>query len=303
MKDLTEGEIRGIIEGHLATIQTGSFVEIGFYGGSFTGIDRELQINYLSIANDYIKANRVNSIRLSTRPDYISESVLAYLKKFNVGTIELGAQSLDEEILGRSCRGHGVQDVITSSQLIRSYGFELGIQTMVGLPGDTAEKAVNTAKKVIELKPSIVRIYPTLVIKDTYLEKLYRSGNYFPLPLEVAVDICAVLLGMYGENGISVIRVGLQATENINTGGDIAAGPFHPAFRQLVEARLALLKIEGQIAEKNLGGKKELLIHTKASNISNVIGQKRNNIAYLKEKYGFNRVIVSESTSDYDINV
>jgi len=304
MDEVSESSVRAVIESHLNTISRGSLIEIAFFGGSFTGIDREEQIRYLEIANEYIKNGPVGSIRLSTRPDYIDDDILTYLKKYNVSVIELGVQSLDREVLEKSNRGHSIEDVLTSSKKIKDKGFSLGIQTMIGLPGDSFEKAVNTAKKVVELAPDIVRIYPTLVVKGTYLERLYNTGQYKPLSLEEAVDLCAVLMEIYESNHINVIRVGLQPTDNICDGGDVVAGPFHPAIRQLVESRRALKDIEEIIVKNKLTGKKTLAILADKKDVSVIIGQKKSNIKYLKERYNYEEIKVytdSNKCECYDV--
>jgi len=297
VKEITEDIMRSTIEAHLASIGDGSFVEIGFYGGSFTGIEKDQQLKLLKIANEYIEMRKVQSIRLSTRPDYINSDILDYLKEYCVETIELGVQSLDEDVLRISCRGHSVDDVMTSSCLIKNHGFKLGIQTMIGLPGDSKSKDIYTAKKVVELKPDIVRIYPTLVIKGTMLERMYYNKEYVPLSLDDAVDICADLIQIYEENDIVVIRVGLQPTENINEHSDVVAGPFHPALRQLVESRIFLKKINEFIIKNKLEKEKGIIIYTGSRYISSVTGQKRANIHYLKEKYAFEEIKVRECES------
>jgi histone acetyltransferase (RNA polymerase elongator complex component) len=284
--------MRSVIESHLNTVDSDTFVEIAFFGGSFTGIEKEEQIKFLKIANEYIDRGSVRSIKISTRPDYINEDILNYLKFYKVTTIELGAQSLDNSVLEKCSRGHSVEDVLKASKSIKENGFVLGIQTMIGLPGDDFEKALNTANKVVELEPKIVRIYPTLVIKDTYLEKAYRMGQYIPLNIEDAVDLCAKLMDIYESNNINVIRVGLQPTDNICDGGDVLAGPFHPAFRQLVDSKRALNVIEGNIMKNKLTNQKSLIILADSENISNIIGQKKSNIRYLKDKYGYKEINV-----------
>ncbi len=300
-EEVTESSIRAVIESHLNTIKEEAFIEIAFFGGSFTGIDREEQIKLLKIANDYIEKGPVRSIRISTRPDYINEDILNYLKQYKVSIIELGVQSLDKEVLEKSNRGHSVEDVLKSSKMIKDKGFVLGIQTMVGLPGDDFEKAINTAKKVVELAPDIVRIYPTLVIKGTYLEKLYNMGQYTPLSVENTVDLCAILLELYESNDINVIRVGLQPTDSICDGGDVIAGPFHPAIRQLVDAKRALMEIEGIIIKDNLADKKSLIILADRKDVSVIIGQKKSNIRYLKEKYGYEEIWVCDNGHECEI--
>lgn len=291
-EDVTESSMRSVIESHLNTVANDELIEIAFFGGSFTGIDRDEQIKFLKIANEYIDNGPVTSIRISTRPDYINDDILSYLKFYKVSTIELGVQSLDNDVLEKSSRGHSVEDVLKSSRNIKENGFVLGIQTMIGLPGDDFEKAIETAKKVVKLAPQIVRIYPTLVIKDTYLEKNYKMGLYSPLSTENAVDLCARLLDIYESNSINVIRVGLQPTDSICDGGDVIAGPFHPAFRQLVDSKRALNAIERIIVENKLINQKSLVILAEEADISDIIGQRKSNIKYLKEKYGYREIKV-----------
>lgn len=298
MDEITEYKMRSIVESYLSSTNKNDFVEIGFYGGSFTGIEKQQRIKLLEAASQYVSAGRVKEVRLSTRPDYINSEILDCLSRYNVRTIELGVQSLDEAVLQNSCRGHNVASVYKSCELIKDFGFRLGIQTMVGLPGDTREKDIYTAKKVIEISPQVVRIYPTLVIKGTYLEKMYNKGEYTPLRLEEAVDICAELLELYRQNSINVLRIGLQPTENINQGYDVVAGPFHPAFRQLVESKLILKDIEKQIREKKLEQKSKILISVNPKYTSEVVGQKRENIIYLRKKYRFSDIRIKGSNSD-----
>lgn len=295
--EMTPEIMEKTISEHLSTIKQGSFIEIGFYGGSFTGIELEKQRELLEAAYKYIENGVVQEIRLSTRPDYINEEILRLLGKYGVRTIELGVQSLDSEVLLLSNRGHTAEDVYKSAKMIKEFGFRLGIQTMVGLPGDSREKDIATAEKVISISPEILRIYPALVIKGTYLETMMRQGNFVPLSLDETVDICSELLEMYENNGINVIRLGLQPTESINEGAEIAAGPFHPAFRQLVESRLALKRVEAEIVRCSLENEKQITILTGKSNISNIVGQRKCNIEFLKGKYGFRNVKVQANDS------
>ncbi len=291
INEMSIEKMREIIERILSTAGE-NMIEIGFYGGSFTGIEKEQQLRFLEAANVYINEGRVESIRLSTRPDYINREILDYLWKYNVRTIELGVQSLDEKVLELSLRGHTTDDVLKASALVKEYGFSLGIQTMTGLPGSSPETETATAEKVAGLKPDIVRIYPTLVIKDTYLERMYREGKFKPQSLEEAVGICSRILEIYENNGINVIRIGLQPTDTINEDMDVIAGPFHPAFRQLVESRLALQKMEREINSGKISEGSSIAIYTGEKNISNVTGQKKTNILYLKKKYLFEDIKV-----------
>jgi histone acetyltransferase (RNA polymerase elongator complex component) len=296
-QEIKISEIHDIITSYVKSAPKGAHIEVGFYGGSFTGIEKEQQITYLKAANAFIATGDIAGIRLSTRPDYINIQILEYLKEYGVKTIELGVQSLDDEVLKLSNRGHNREIVFKSSKLIKDAGFELGIQTMIGLPGDTKEKDLSTLEGVIQLSPQIVRIYPTLVIKNTYLENLFYKGDYTPLTLKNAVDICSDLLDMYESNGINVIRIGLQPTESINEGMDIVAGPFHPAFRQLVESKSLLKKIENLILQKNIKQDDKFEIQTREKYLSSIVGQKKENINYLKKKYGFKdiNIVINEN--------
>jgi radical SAM enzyme (TIGR01210 family) len=228
-------QIRNTIETHLRTMDLqNSIIQIAFFGGNFTGIDISLQDKYLSIANEYVQKYKLNGIRLSTRPDYINEEILSLLKKYNVKAIELGAQSLDDEVLKKVGRGHTTKDVETASKLINDFGFELGLQMMIGLPGDTELASIKTAQKIIELKAKSTRIYPTLVIKDTSLEKLYHKGQYQPLSLHDAIQITKKIIPIFENNKIQILRVGLHPSEGLVTGKNLVAGPFHPSFKELV---------------------------------------------------------------------
>lgn len=302
VKDASEADIRKTIEDYLKT-SGDAFVEIGFYGGSFTGISKQEQQWYLEIGLSYITAGKVSHMRLSTRPDYINNDILDFLSGYGVRTIELGAQSLDELVLASSNRGHNMAAVVKASEMIKKKGFSLGIQTMIGLPEDTREKAINTAKTVISLEPDIVRIYPTLVIRDTFLQKMYETGKYQPLSLEEAVDISAELLELYEENNINVIRIGLQPTESISQTGEVVAGPFHPAFRQLVQSRLMRSKLEKYFHENKLFNVNEIKIECSSKNISNIIGQKRENLKKIKAKYNIGniQVIVNDKVCSFNV--
>ena len=286
--DITPEDVPRIIETHLDTVRPGSFVEVAFYGGSFTAIGKDLQKSFLEKASPYRTAGRVSEIRLSTRPDSIDGEILDMLRQYGVKTIELGVQSLNDEVLRASFRGHDAAAVYKAVSLIKEGGFRLGIQTMTGLPSDNREGCLDTARQVIAMSPQLVRIYPVLVIKGTGLEKMLLSGEYVPQSLDEAVELCAELLELYEARGINVIRIGLQATENIREGpgSEVAAGPVHPAFRQLVESKRMLRRIEAEIRRKGLAGAKSLTVTTGLSNVSNVIGQKRKNIKYLEKKYG-----------------
>ncbi|HEY8888865.1 MAG TPA: radical SAM protein [Clostridium sp.] len=224
---------------YLKTInQDDAIIEVSFFGGTFTAIKTEKQIELLTVAKKFKDNNKIKFIRLSTRPDYINDSVLSNLKKYSVDIIELGVQSMDAQVLLKSGRGHTARDVESASILIKKYGFTLGHQIMIGLPGDNIDKDIETSKRSIALKPDICRIYPALVIKDTQMEKMYKEQKFKPYSLSEAVNISKIIYIMMIVNQINVIRIGLQPTEEISEGNDLVAGPFHPAFRELVEGSI-----------------------------------------------------------------
>ena len=227
-------EIRNVIERNLQSFtHKVRHVEIAFFGGSFTGLPLSSQAYYLNIAQPYLQNKHVQGIRISTRPDYIDTKTLEFLKTQGVKTIELGAQSLDDEVLQKSGRGHSVADVIAASQLILEHGFRLGLQMMIGLPADNFEKASHTAQQIIDAGAHETRIYPCLVLHDTALEQLYRQGGYVPLSLSEAVEWSVALYLLFEKSGVVVLRTGLHASEELD-GYSLVAGPYHPSFKALV---------------------------------------------------------------------
>ena len=280
----TREDVFKIIEEHLETLPVGEkYVEAAFFGGSFTGISAQKQCELLGAAKEYKDQGKIQGIRLSTRPDYISEEILDRLKVYGVTTIELGVQSMDNEVLKASNRGHTREDVIHASNLIKEYGFNLGLQMMTGLPGDTPQKSIETAKAIIELKPKCVRIYPTLVLKETKLERLYNDGKYLPQTVEDAADLCKVLIPMFQDADIEVIRVSLVTTEEISENGSVVAGPYHPAFREIAEGEIYFDKMV-EIIDND---KKARIFLVNPKEVSKAVGNKRRNILRIKEKYGF----------------
>ena len=289
MKMITKEDIKNTIEFYLKNFkEKEAYIEVAFFGGSFTGIDEKLQDDFLSVAYEYIKEQKVNGIRISTRPDYINKSILKRLKKYKVQTIELGVQSANDYILKRSGRGHTFEDVKKASKLIRWYGFNLGHQMMVGLPESTRIDEINTAKQLIKLKPKMVRIYPVLVIKNTKLEKDYINEKYQPISIVQAVETCKEIYKMFVKKNIEVIRIGLQNTDEIsspeNESSQVVAGPYHPAFRQLVESNVWYDIILEKIKKLSVKVKQvEVTVHP--LDVNNVVGHKRENILKLKDTY------------------
>jgi len=288
-RNVTPEDVKQTIEYYLESFKDKNIKpEVAFFGGSFTAIDEDLQISLLESAYEYIKQKKVDSIRISTRPDAIDKKILKRLKKYKVKTIELGVQSTNNYILEKCKRGHTFGDVKKASKLIRWNGFVLGHQMMVGLPESTALDEMNTAKDLAKLKPKIVRIYPVLVIRGTELEKEYLDGSYEPLEVDQAVERCKELCYFFGKKKINVIRIGLQSTDTIcdpkKAGSEVVAGPYHETFRQLVESSIYYDTIIDKIKEFNTKVK-EVQIRVNPQNVSNVIGYKKQNIEKLKDTY------------------
>lgn len=250
--------------------------ELAFFGGSFTAIDRDYMISLLEAARPFI-GKSIEGIRCSTRPDCIDGEVLALLKEYGVTAIELGAQTMDDRVLALNERGHTAAHVEEASRLIREWGIELGLQMMTGLYGDTDEGAVETACRLADLRPATVRIYPTVVLEGTTLARLYRSGEYIPQTLEQAVELCATLLEMFAGRDIKVIRLGLHASADVEQ--NRLAGAYHPALRELCEAKIYLRRmIQMAAADRAIVG---FAVHPKE--LSKALGQRRSNISALKE--------------------
>ncbi|WP_373598306.1 elongator complex protein 3 [Paraclostridium bifermentans] len=295
--DITSDDVRNIIEEYLTTIDKDASIEIAFFGGSFTAIDMDIQRNLLSVAKEYVDKGIVDDIRMSTRPDCISDEILTMLKEYKVSIIELGVQSLDDRVLVDSVRGHSDEDVFKSAKLIKQYGIKLGLQMMIGLPSDSESKCIYTAKKFIELKPDCVRVYPTLVVKETGLEKLLQEDKYIPFTLEESIEIVKKVLVLFYINNINVIRVGLQATEDIAIGKEVLAGPYHPAYRELVESKMYGDYIEYIIKKYN--AKSDVVVLVNKKNVSRILGNKKTNAKILKEKYN---IVLKTKEEKLDIN-
>ncbi|MBQ3562963.1 MAG: radical SAM protein, partial [Clostridia bacterium] len=260
--------------------------ELAFFGGSFTAIDREYMCELLSVGYEFVKSGTISGIRISTRPDAINSEILDILKQNGVTAIELGCQSLDDEVLRLNHRGHTEEQVKNASALIKQYGFSLGLQMMTGLLGDTDEKSVQTAKKIISLGADTVRIYPTLLLKGTYLYSLYEKGEYKPQTLEQAAELVSELLMLFEKSAVKVIRVGLHTVE---TEGFVT-GPWHAAFGELAKSRVLLKGVLKQIKEKSIP-KGDIVISVPKGQLSAMIGQKRSNITAL-EKLGYTPKVI-----------
>ena len=310
---VTGEDVQNTIETWLSTLEPRGVetIEIAFFGGSFTGIPMEEQSAYLAIAKTYKDSGRIHKIHLSTRPDYINKSILDNLKAYSVDVIELGVQSFDNGVLTKSGRGHNASVVYESSRLIKDYGFELGIQLMIGLPGDSLETCIYSAKETVKIGPSIARLYPTIVINDTELYNQYIRGEYVPLTQDEAILRTKEMYKILDDAGINIIRVGLKSTDLINDreNSEINGGTYHPAFRQLVEGEIAKERIESLLDAETF----DLHLRTKVDFYANpkcmsaLIGHKGKNKAYFLENYPHLDVLykVNRELSDhqYQINI
>ncbi|MGC8864958.1 MAG: elongator complex protein 3 [Bacteroidales bacterium] len=243
-------EVIEIIDKHLETQPVDSVKEIAFFGGNFTGLPRDRQEELLAIATEYFQKGLIHAIRFSTRPDFIDEDTLTFLKKFPVKTIELGVQSFSDHVLRKSGRGHTASQNREAALKVKAAGFELVLQMMTGLPGASVEDDLNTAQTIISLGAKGTRIYPCLVIQGTALEKMYHERKYRPQELEEAVRLSAQLIQLFEQANVKVLRVGLHPSEQLLNGTSLVAGPFHPAFRQMAETliwndRLKQIPIKG----------------------------------------------------------
>lgn len=280
--------------------------EIAFFGGSFTAIERGYMLELLEAAKCYLGENGFKGIRISTRPDFIDREILDILKAYGVTAIELGAQSMKNKVLAANERGHTAEDVYKASALIREYGFELGLQMMVGLYKSTLNDELDTMKKIIKIHPDTVRIYPVVVLKDTKLGELYESGEYKLMPFDTVVELCGRMLTEFDNKGIEVIKCGLHASDGVD--GDRIAGYYHPAFKELCESwiyrngmefivndRRQVKSAETGMLEKvfDMLKRESYTFAVNPSCISKALGHKRSNVEYFK-KMGIDIKIVGD---------
>ena len=267
----------------------GDGAEAAFYGGSFTAIPAEQQEELLGALQPFLTDGRIASIRLSTRPDAIDSAVLERLKRHRVSTVELGSQSMDDDVLARCGRDHRAEDTVRAAKLLRQGGFRVILQMMTGLPGSSPETDTETARRLIALRPDGVRIYPTVVVRDTPLCDAYGAGEYRPQTVEEAAILCARLYRMFTAAGIPVLRLGLQPTEALS-GGDAVAGPYHPAFGELVKSRIFY---ENACALLDQTGARAVTLLVRRDRISAMVGQKRANLRALEARYPEKRLRVA----------
>ena len=299
MKNVTPEDVDEAVRIALSS-DAGDDGEIAFFGGSFTAIDREYMLRLLKSAAKYVSDGSFKGIRISTRPDAIDDEICRILKENHVTSVELGCQSMDDEVLSANRRGHTSKEVENATKILKKYGFEVGHQMMTGLYKSSYEKDVQTAKKLIGLSPDTVRIYPTLVLENTELCRLYRQGEYKVMGAEETVRLCSELLLMFYENDIPVIRMGLHSGGGIDEG--YVAGFYHPAFRQLCESEIYLKKILEHI-KKNKTKKGRIIIKTARGAVSSAVGQKKSNLILLRERGYTAKVFESDELDGYDVKV
>ena len=291
--------MRGEIEQVLSTLAPSDEAEIAFFGGSFTGIDRGLMCRLLDLAQTYVTAGRVKSIRLSTRPDYIDGEILSILSRYAVQTIELGLQSMDDTVLLSCRRGHTAADAERACREVVGAGFSLVGQMMVGLPASTPASELLTAQKIYELGASAVRIYPTVVFYDTPLCEMAQHGEYEPLSVKEAVERTAPVLQFFRARALPCIRVGLCATESLTSPDAVYAGPNHPALGEMILGECLYQKVKETVLQAGLAGQ-GILLEVPPKELSATVGQHRHNIEKLQRETGatVHRVVACEGLTE-----
>ncbi len=276
----SEDQVREIIDTWLLRSEQYDRVEIGFFGGSFTGIPADLQEKYLSMAETYVRQNFVHGIRLSTRPDYLESDVIERLKRYKVTIVEIGVQSYSDQVLKAAKRGHDALCIQNAIKRLKEANLGYGIQLMIGLPEDTRDSWCKTVRQAIKDKPACIRIYPTLVLSDTELADWYREGRYEPIELSTAVTYAADAYWEFMKVDIPIIRMGLQASEELSNDGNVLAGPHHDAFRSLVETEIYKRIIKRELEKGLVGNRHYVRVYSK--HVSFFSGYKRSNLEWLK---------------------
>lgn len=283
----TAKDVKKAIEEAAAVTPMGTRRQLAFYGGSFTAIPVSDQQALLGAARPFLEDGAIDSLRVSTRPDAIDGAVLRRLKEYGVETIELGAQSMSEDVLALSGRGHTAEDVRNAARLVKASGFSLILQMMTGLPGSSDEADVETARELAALEPDGVRVYPTVIVRDTALCDIWRVGKYTEHSVEDAVRVCARILPVFNASGIPVIRLGLNPTEDLS-GGDAVAGAYHPALGELVRSRILLHRAEELL--EGIEPQSSVRLGVRAGLVSQMTGQHGCNRSALIERFGLSSV-------------
>lgn len=292
-KDVSAAFFRQTVISHLQHIKKKpDQVQIAFYGGNFTGMEKQDQIRLLGYAKPFLEEGSVSAVRISTRPDCIDQERLDLLKRYGVQIVEIGAQSLVDNVLKRADRGHAARDVDNAVQLLKANGLQIGIHLMAGLPGDDREGFVCSVDRTIALQPQTVRIHPTLVFTGTQLERDYRNGRYEPLTLDEAVLLCKSALLKFAAAGIPVIRIGLQTTPEMEKRGTVIAGPYHPAFRFLVESSIFFDRAFSLLSRGDFQ-KKAVVFSVCPREQSAFRGLKNENVRTLQKRFGLSNIRIS----------
>ena len=294
--------VDGIISEALATVGEDAECEIAFFGGSFTGIDRSLMLYLLDVAQKYVDGGRVESIRLSTRPDYINDEIIADLSRFSVRTVELGLQSFSDSVLGASGRGHDAECARVACRKLKAAGFTLIGQMMIGLPNSDIESEILTAREIIAAGADGARVYPTVVFYDTELANMTERTEYVPLSNEDAVMRTKAVLNVFDRAGVPCIRVGLQASENLSDEDCVMAGANHSAIGELAMGELYYERICDEIEKHGYAGG-ELTVLVPVGSVSKAVGQKKKNKDRILQKYGFRKIKILESPDLVGYNV
>ncbi len=286
------GDIRSTVEKYLRYKGPGrSHSEISFYGGNFLGLSAKQTDRLLTDVAPFVAEGSVDGIRFSTRPDTIDRSRLDRIRDWPVITVELGVQSMDDTVLAASERGHTAGDTLKASTLLKRRGYRIGIQMMIGLPGDTPAASLSTARAIIGLAPDFVRIYPTLVLADSPLADLYAQGRYTPLSMEACVSQLKTLYRLFAAHGISVIRMGLQASSELSDPSVVLAGPYHPALGHMVLSDM-MLDAAGQALSAKKSHGRDAMFTVHPVNYSRLQGHRKQNLDKLKQRFAIGRVHV-----------
>ena len=299
-KDITAADVHEAVKIAVGSLSESEAAggEIAFFGGSFTMVERDYMLSLLEAAYEYVEKGVFKGIRISTRPDGISEEICDILKKYGVTAVELGAQSLDDRVLSLNERGHTARQVENASRMLKKYGFELGLQMMTGLYGSEDADSIETAEKIISLSPDTVRIYPTVVIKGTRLYDLMKKGEFVPKGVPETAELCARLIPMFENAGIKIIRVGLHSGGGVEEG--FAGGAYHPALREICEGRIYYNSALEKLSKLGEGS---YILNVSPKEISKMTGQKKENLIKLREK-GYDCAVKGiEGLSKYEVEI
>lgn len=292
-RGVTAETVKNAIKAAAALPRCGAKRQLAFYGGSFTAIPLALQEELLAAGAEAIARGEIDAIRLSTRPDAVDGEVLERLKRFGVETVELGAQSMDDGVLRLSGRGHTARDVERAAAAVKAAGFRLILQMMTGLPGSSDEKDLETARRLLALRPDGVRIYPTVIVRGTELWDRWQRGEYREHTVEDAVRVCARLLPLFESAGVPVIRLGLNPTEELSA-GEAAGGAYHPALGELVKSRVMYDKARLLLEGTPPGSR--VTLAAAESMLSQTIGQRKENLRRLKDEFALNELKIVPGT-------